>query len=238
MLAQTHDPRPLQVLGNARLTRRQEAALLTRPRQLLTLSSDDAVRLDAWGLGSPIAAVDLQLEAPPESPPGGRAIGFIGKLSWPPNAAALATLLDEVMPRVRSRLGTNTPPVVIAGRGSESLAGDGVRGLGEIATVDKFYDEVDVVVVPRLTVATGVSVKLLEAYGRGVATIAPKALLRSAGLTDGCIAADTSSQLADAVCEHYLSPLRAPSMSVAFRSARLTLADALVRDSGRLKWAS
>lgn len=237
VIAETHDPLPLRILGNSGLTRQHEAKLLNHAQRLLTLSTADRDRLQAWRLTPPSAAMDLLLAGRGHRVSGRQAIGFIGKLSWPPNRTALNVLLDDVMPHVRTEMGASSPTVVVAGRGSESVAADGVRSLGEIRDVGAFYDAIDLVVVPRLSVSTGVSVKLLEACAYGVQAIAPRALLESAGVDDRCITADTPSEIASAVCTHYGAP-GAPAVSRRGHGGRITLARALGARDGGVAWAS
>ncbi|WP_293780250.1 glycosyltransferase family 4 protein [uncultured Aeromicrobium sp.] len=218
-LAEEHDPRLFHLLGNADRTRRWELDLLALPKKLATLSVSDAELLRQHDL----PAEHLQI-APdpvtPDSPPSRRGrVGFLGKASWPPNEEALRLLIDEVMPAVRADL-DSPPELLVAGRGMERFAGDGVVSIGQVHSLDEFYDQVDLIAVPRLGVTSGVSVKMLEAVEQGIPVIAPAQLIADAGLRRGAAAADTAPQMAQAIVAFYrgekaasYSPPSSPSVN-------------------------
>lgn len=201
VLAESHDPKLFRLLGNASRMEQLERRVLAQPRYLAALSTRDVARLKDWRLDAshwPLGvAGQIQLRK------SGR-IGFLGKGSWPPNIAAVEFLIDEVMPLVRPRLGSRTPQVVIAGRETSKWSGrPGVEVVGEVESAEEFYRSVDMVAVPRMGEATGVSVKMLEARACGVPVIVPPELARDAGLTDGYLSAKSTDETVDRIVEFY-----------------------------------
>lgn len=173
VIADEHSPLALRALGERRRLRRAERALLRRPRHVFTLSRTDARTLAGWGIG----ADQLPLPLRPVESVGcaGRAVGFIGKATWPPNERVLETLLGPVHERLE-RLGV---PVefVLAGTGTERHAEHPrVVASGRVDDEADFYRRVGLVLVPRFGASTGVSVKMLEAAEHGVASVVPQEL--------------------------------------------------------------
>jgi exopolysaccharide biosynthesis WecB/TagA/CpsF family protein len=204
VIAQRYDPAALRVFGNARRTERAERRLLARAGHIVALSRSDVLRLLEWGLEA--EHLSLAGDEPPARPKVRAetgAIGFIGSLRWPPNVSALRSLLDEVLPEV-GRLAPELRKqirVIVAGQGSSAHAGPGIEALGVVDDVAQFYDRIDVVVVPRTGLSTGVSVKMLEAVERGVRVVAPRTLLDDAGAVHGAWAGDTPAEMAARIVE-------------------------------------
>ncbi|MGY1914967.1 glycosyltransferase family 4 protein [Blastococcus sp. SYSU DS0973] len=190
-------------MRDTRRLERLERRLVKRPGRVLALSRHDVIRLQAWGVAADHLPVPLHhySSSRTRTPRQASTIGFIGKLDWPPNRRAVGSLLDEVLPRLKERMGTAAPRVVIAGAGSEDMSHyDSVVGLGVVATVSSFYDAVDVVVVPRFgTGESGVSVKMLEALEHAKVVIAPRALAAAAGVEGRIIPADSPDEVVEAI---------------------------------------
>lgn len=232
VLAATHDSFLMRGLGNARRTAKHEARYLQLPGRVLTLSATDARRLQAMGVAT-ARPLDLRIERSrgAQSPVNQQrtlSIGFIGKASWPPNKAALRVLADQVLPALRASHSDGDFRLIVAGRGTESLSLPGATVLGPIEDVSDFYSAVDVVVVPRLGVSTGVSIKLLEAVEHGVPAIAPAALTEDAGLRHGYVNAEHPAEIVHALATAYKGGLStAPVRESAEMGPRMRLADAL-----------
>lgn len=196
VIAAEHAPRPLRLLGELPRMRRLERRLLARPVSLLSLSRTDVGKLRQWGVAA--AVLPLPLDPGPARLEAGHAVGFIGKATWPPNAQALATLLGPV----HDRLVALDHPVryVLAGVGSEQLADHPrVDRAGWIDDVEPFYRDVGLVVVPRLGVSTGISVKVLEAAEHGVAAVVPRSLAEAIDPDGPWHVADDAATIADAI---------------------------------------
>jgi glycosyltransferase involved in cell wall biosynthesis len=199
VIARSHSPRPLRLLGEVRRLGRLERSLLRRPRSVVTLSRTDAVRLRDWGV--PATAMPLPLHAVEgQVVPHGRDVGFIGKATWPPNAEALEVLLGPVHDALTAA-GADVG-FRLAGSGTERFAAHPrVARAGWIDDVAELYAEIGVVVVPRMGVSTGVSVKMLEAAEHGVPVITTDTLARAIDPDGPWIVADTPAAIAAAIGE-------------------------------------
>ncbi|GEB46094.1 hypothetical protein MTE01_20390 [Microbacterium testaceum] len=188
-LSEIYDPFLFRVLSNSDRTRRAEIRTLRRAAALTTLSVKDGDLLSKLQIKSThLNLAPVNTERRHAKPL--RRIGFIGKAAWPPNASALARLQNEVMPRLRELMPDNSPALLIAGKGTENLKQPGTICLGAIESVEEFYNQIDLVVVPRGEASSGISVKILEAWEQGVNVIAPPALLTAIGVSPDDAASD------------------------------------------------
>ncbi len=200
VIAEQHAPRPLRALGEVPRLRRLERRLLATPERVLTLSRTDAHLLDEWGVAAEPLLLPLRPVADASNHPNGAAvrIGFIGKATWPPNAEALDVLLgpvDEELGAVGSHA-----EFVLGGTGTEVFSEHPrVATAGWVDDVDTFYDGLTAIVVPRLGVSTGVSVKMLEAAERGVPAIVPAALAEAVDPAGPWFVADDPAEIVEAV---------------------------------------
>ena len=101
---------------------------------------------------------------------------FVGS-NIQPNRTALAFLLQQVWPLVRSRLPSATLAIVgtvcqaIGEYGEpDGLRSQGVEALGQVASLEEQYARAAVCVVPLL-VGSGIKIKLVEALGYGKAIV-------------------------------------------------------------------
>jgi glycosyltransferase involved in cell wall biosynthesis len=199
VLARSHNPRLLEIWGDSRRLERIESTLLRQVRAVAAMSKTDAIRLrsiNPRAVHIPLLSRSLPLKPRTQ----GRRVGLLGKLSWPPNQRAVNILLNDVMPLVRGEMGETAPEFVIGGRGTERMRPrKGVQLLGELEDIDEFYGRISLVVVPRLGVSTGISVKMLEAIERGVPVIAPGSLAEAAGVRGRVIEADTAPETVAAI---------------------------------------
>lgn len=134
-----------------------------------------ALRVQSLGLPLPQLPAAAAAAAAPLSPMpsgGGLSVGFVGAFSHPPNAEALAFLVDELMPAVAEQL-----PALrwrVAGRGADPAvlrrAGPQLEYLGFVESLDDFYAGCDLVCAP-LRSGGGVKVKVVDAMARGCAVL-------------------------------------------------------------------
>lgn len=194
LIAGAHSPRPLRLLGEVPRLRRRERALLQRPKAVVALSRTDAERLREWGVDARPLPLPLT-PVPHEGRPAVRDVGFVGKASWPPNAEALGVLLGPVHEAL-TRLGSDIS-YRLGGAGTDEFADHPrVVSSGWVPDLDEFYDTVGFVVVPRLGVSTGVSVKMLEAAEHGVGVLVPTQLAEAVDPAGPWIVADDPEALA------------------------------------------
>lgn len=100
-------------------------------------------------------------------------IGFLGSLDWEPNRTAVEWFIRHVFPLIRRKI--PSAEFHIAGRGSEQFAEDsfipeGVRCIGEVSSLGKFYESVNIVAAPLFS-GSGVRIKLLEAFAHSKAVV-------------------------------------------------------------------
>ncbi|WP_049821120.1 glycosyltransferase [Kineococcus radiotolerans] len=155
--------------------RRFELATARRARHVTACSRRDQEVLRAAGVGSTFVPNGVSaVSHVPTPPPGRRTALFVGAVDYGPNRAALRWFLDEVWPRVLTRVPDAT--FLAVGRG---LSGahprptgepDGVEFHSDVAAVDPFYARADVCVVPLLS-GGGTKIKLVEALSRGRAVV-------------------------------------------------------------------
>jgi exopolysaccharide biosynthesis WecB/TagA/CpsF family protein len=194
VLSKLYDPLPFRLLRNGKRMKLREIDLLGNPCAVLTLSKSDAERLRSNGIFAHHLALVPDVLAGPATRTGN--LGFIGKMSWPPNKMAVDNLLNRILPALNEKR-ERPAEVVLAGRGSEAYAHQpNVRALGIVDNVDQFYNLVDIVVIPRTGESTGISVKMLEAASHGKMVVAPTKLISDAGLSPmRAIPADDANEI-------------------------------------------
>lgn len=112
---------------------------------------------------------------------------FVGNMAYPPNVRAAATLVSEILPRIRTRRPETR--VLIAGANPSAavqrLAGDGVEVSGWVDDVAQCYAQSRLFVAP-MEIGTGMQNKLLQAMAMGLPCVttplAAEALDRCAGV--------------------------------------------------------
>lgn len=124
-----------------------------------------------------VAVVPFGIEARPYQSkavePGKWRLGFVGTMSWLPNAEGIRWFLREVWPSIKMAfpevsccIGGYHMPVDIM-----ELADEQLRVLGAIEDVDGFYASTDIVLAPLLS-GGGVRIKILEAMAKGLPVLA------------------------------------------------------------------
>jgi hypothetical protein len=229
LVARAHSPLPLRLLREEAKLSRLEHDLLSRPRVLTAISHADVKTFTSWGLVAEFIPLPLHGRSRDVVP---RTIGFIGKASWPPNAASLELLLGPVREEL-SRHG-GCPPIHLAGQGTESFAHvPGVVSSGWVDDESGFFDGIGVMVVPRFGVTTGVSVKLLEASEHDVQCVTSTDVGLASASKPPWLLADDAESVAGAVTRYFTAVDNdALRQFVAGRSTARTLAvitDALGR---------
>jgi len=116
----------------------------------------------------------LYRPAPLDGPP---TAGLIGTAAWPPTAAALRALLQDVWPRVE----TPEAELVIAGRGTEQFG-----GIGEVESSRELFQRLSLLLFP-LPRGSGMKVKTLEAIASGVPVVTTPAGAEGIEPSDGVI---------------------------------------------------
>ncbi len=172
------DPRRAVLASEARRLERYERRMYRLARLIFAVSEVDAADISALSGGVvPVVPVPIAIDAG-NAPPVERItdtpqILFVGALDWPPNADAVDYWLREIWPRVRARRPDAT--FVAVGRGGTSLARrwggmPGVRFTGWVHEVDSWFQSSRVTVVP-LRAGSGMRVKILDAFVRGVPVV-------------------------------------------------------------------
>ena len=150
--------------------------------------------LVAAELGRDVVVAPLSLDpalyrpAPLDGPP---TAGLIGTAAWPPTAAALRVLLEEVWPRVK----VAEAELVVAGRGTERFG-----GLGEVESARELFQRLSLLLFP-LPRGSGMKVKTLEAMASGVPVVTTPAGAEGIARSDGVIVETEPARLAAAARE-------------------------------------
>lgn len=90
-------------------------------------------------------------------------IGFLGSMDWHPNVEGLGWYLDEIHEQIAAL--SNDYRLMIAGRNLDKsmiTRDEHMSILGEVADVNDFWSQVDVLIVP-LHIGSGTRVKIIEA---------------------------------------------------------------------------
>ena len=188
--------------GLARLSSAAQAAMWERRERrerdryalATTASHDDACLIrDAVWLPTPVRQV-----VPALRPAGGRRAGLLANFGYWPNRDAYELLVVDWLPELRRQGWT----VVVGGYEAGSLAPvAGVENIGPVASLDDFYDQVDLTVAP-IRLGAGMKVKVVESLAHGRPVLAtPEALtgLPPALLPYVLVGGDVPGDLAEAV---------------------------------------
>ncbi len=191
--------RPLLALEARRLAAREGAAV-RRCAATLALTAEDAERLSQLaGTAGKVHRVPAPFaaELPParESLPGSPPVVLFGSGGWRPNAAGADWFVRRVWPRVRAR----QPEAVLHAFGF-AAAGAGIVAHPAPDDSRAAFARGAVLAVP-LRIASGVRIKILEAWARGVPVVATPEAARGLDAADGehLLLARDSEELAAAV---------------------------------------
>lgn len=212
-------------LVRARMFDRLEAMLGRGADAVLCVTENDRAHIEDL-VGAPIvSSLFGNIHALPEPPaPFDERDGlvFVGGYEHPPNVDAAHFLVEEVLPRVRSRLG----PVPLTLAGSKppqevlDLAGDGVVVPGWIEDLGPLYQSARVVVAP-LRYGAGMKGKIGESLSRGVPTVTTPDGVDGLGVEAGrdVLIGDDAEEIADLVASIYTDRPRWEAMSGSGRAA-------------------
>ena len=186
--------RPLLLLEASRV-RRYEAHVMRRVALTVALTARDAERLRAiGGAGTEVVAVraPFAVELPPGGGelPGDPAVVLFGDQRWQPNRLQTLEFVGALWPRVRAALprarlhlmGGELRRSLIPG--ADRRAVEGVEVHPAPAESRDAYVPGSILVVP-LRVASGVRMKVLEAWARGIPVVATSAAAAGLESTDG-----------------------------------------------------
>jgi hypothetical protein len=174
-------PRGFLLRREARKLAAWEGGAVRRAAATLALTAEDAARLrELAGGGGRVAVVRAAF---PDLPPGtGRlegdpAVAVFGSRGWLPNEESTAWFAAEVWPAVRAA----SPGAVLHLFGSEAL---GAISHPSPADSGEVYAPGSILAVP-LRIASGVRIKILEAWARGIPVVATPAALAGLETEDG-----------------------------------------------------
>jgi glycosyltransferase involved in cell wall biosynthesis len=178
--------RPLLALEARRLAR-FEGGAVRRAAAVVALTAPDAGRLAALGGGVPVAHVPapFPVELDPGAPlPDARpAVVVLGSAGWAPNADGLDWLLGEVWPRVHAALPAAALHVFGAQRAAARRVAGVVRHAAPVESRDAF--PAGAVLAVPLRWGSGVRVRILEAWSRGLPVVATPAAAHGLDARDG-----------------------------------------------------
>lgn len=179
---------PVLVANSSRVADSLRKALPDSTVEVVPLSLDPSYYAQAALDGPPVA-------------------GIIGTGSWPPTAAAIRRLVDQVWPRVRSLVPESR--LLVAGRGTASLAvidpETGVEVLGEVPSSVLFFERLSVLAFP-LHRGSGMKVKVLEAMACGVPVVTTALGAEGIAPNPGVVVARTDEELAGATADILRDP--------------------------------
>lgn len=157
------------------MTTAEETALLARADVIVAIQEREAEAFRRMLPGHRVVTVPMPVRAipqPEKSAIAGRCV-FVGGFSGH-NIEALQWLLRDIWPQVRAA--HPAAELVVAGTVGKAVANPppGVRLIGPLSDLGKFYAEASVSLVP-LPMGTGLKIKLVEAMGQGRAVVTTRA---------------------------------------------------------------
>lgn len=157
---------------------------------------------------------------------------FVGALDWPPNAEAVGWLLDAIWPLVRRDL--PTARLTIVGRGEAPLVArwgtaPGVRFTGWVESVEPWFAAARVMVAP-LRSGSGMRVKILDAFARGLPVVATSVGIEGIDAVPGehALVADAPAEIAAATVHVLRDRALAERLSASARALALARYDSAV----------
>lgn len=182
----------------ARRLARWEGEAVRRVAATLPLSEQDAARLRQLGGGGRVRVVKApfpELAAGPSSLPGDPPVVLLVSRGWLPNEDSVRWFLGEVWPAVRSAV----PGGVLHVFGGESELPGAVHHPPPADSAEAFAPG-SILAVP-LRIGSGVRMKVLEAWARGVPVVGTSAAVSGLEVEDGreALVADDPAGFARAV---------------------------------------
>jgi hypothetical protein len=198
-----------------------EGGAVRRAAATLALTQEDAARLRELAGGG---RVEVVRAAFPDLPPGtGRlagepAVAVFGSRGWLPNEESTVWFAAEVWPAVRAEL----PGAVLHLFGAPTgLEASGIAVHPSPEDSAEVYAPGSILAVP-LRIASGVRIKILEAWARGVPLVATPAALAGLEAEDGreALVARDASEFAQAIARLHREPGLAAALVEAGRQTR------------------
>ncbi len=183
-------PRALVARLEARRLARWEGRAVRQAAQTVALTRPDARRLEelAGRAGKRVEVVPApfpaELPAGPRPLPGQPAVVILGSAGWAPNRDAERFMVEDVWPVVRRRLPGAVLHLFGNGGGAGESETDGVERHPAPEDSAEAFAPGSVLAVP-LRVASGVRMKILEAWARGVPVVATPQAAAGLGAEDG-----------------------------------------------------
>jgi glycosyltransferase involved in cell wall biosynthesis len=157
---------------------RYERAQYGNCRLIFSVSAIDATTIQAFAGDTaevfpvPIS-VDVRGAAPLSGVTADPEILFVGGLHWPPNADAVRYFIEQVFPYIRAEVAN--AHLTVVGKDGDRLSGiagraGGITFAGHVPDVEPYFQRSRVMVVP-IRSGSGMRVKILDAFARGVPTV-------------------------------------------------------------------
>jgi glycosyltransferase involved in cell wall biosynthesis len=201
--------------------RRFEAAVWQKADAIAVVSEFDRIRVQQLrpdtGVVIPNGISIENYRFIPPSQRKGRAILFVGVLSYLPNIEAAQTLAEGVLPLVQRHFPDAT--LTLAGRDPHkkvrALASSSVHVTGTVQDIAALFDEHRAYANP-IAFGAGSSLKALEPLAAGLPMVGSPFAVRGFGLQPGThyVQANTPDQLADALCRVLAEPAALDTMAV------------------------
>lgn len=235
------DPRRILLSREGWLLRRYEESAYKRCAMVFAVSEVDAETLASFAPTVPVVPVPIAVDAaalsPLQSITRAPEVSFIGAQDWPPNADAVNYFLAEIWPRV----GAAVPDarLTVVGRGEVRMKTrwsncPSVRFTGWVDDVEPWFRRSRVMVVP-LRSGSGMRVKILDAFARGIPVVATPVGIEGIAAVHGQHAAIAATPEAFAAATVRILQDSDLAESLARAARRLALERYSVQAVGRLQ---
>ena len=190
-------------------------------RSVVCLTERDAAELRSV-VDNDIRVIPLGVEIPaePVDDPGPEpSLLFVGNFEHPPNVEALRSIVDGVLPAVRTHV-PSAELVIVGSSPPQDLVGrPGVTAAGEVESVDPYLRAATAVLAPVWS-GGGMRVKVLEALAAGKAVASTPLGVDGLGLRTGehAVVADDEAGLARAIVGLLEDPERRRRIGAAGRA--------------------
>jgi glycosyltransferase involved in cell wall biosynthesis len=175
--------------AEGRRLRRFETAAVAMAQVTIALSATDAAKLAALDPAARIVVIPppapaiTSLRADKPAMAGDPALVWIGSAGWPPNEEAGRWLIAEIWPALAARLPQARLHLFGVGRSEDATAANVIAHAAPRESGEAF-DPRSILLLPLRT-PTGVRMRLLEAWSRGMPVIASPAAVEGLDTTDG-----------------------------------------------------